>query len=185
LISARLGRAICAAVAAAFVTALGACSLAWNDEDLQNGMCPADRKVCDDQCQPVNRSNLGCARPGCAPCSLPHAVAVCSLDGQCAIGTCQNEYRDCDPAQAGCETDTDHDPDNCGDCNRVCGDVPNAVRGCTSGNCTVGGCSPGFKDCNKKYADGCELDVTSDPDNCGDCGAPCGMGLQCVGSVCQ
>ncbi len=39
--------------------------------------------------------------------------------------------------------------------------------------CALQTCTPGFADCNKDPADGCEVDVASDPDNCGACGSSC------------
>jgi hypothetical protein len=184
--SRRAVRTLLAATAATLHAAcICACTLAFGDEELQSGECPEGTKACDEECVPINRANLGCAREGCAPCSIPHAVAICSAEGECAIGTCQNDYRDCDPSKQGCETDTNHDPDNCGDCGVVCPDAASAIRGCTAGSCAVAGCDPGFKDCNKKYSDGCEIDVGSDAANCGDCGVPCTLPMTCVDGACQ
>ncbi|MFO0547473.1 MAG: hypothetical protein U0271_03740 [Polyangiaceae bacterium] len=161
-----------------------ACSLAWDFDAYQDGECDDGFKACDEECVPTNRANLGCSREGCAPCIMPHAVAICSPDGSCAIGTCQDHYRDCDASEPGCETDTDHDPDHCGDCATSCDEVPNALRGCTAGFCAVAGCDPGYRDCNNKYKDGCEIDLMSDSANCGDCNAPCDGNQTCQDGHC-
>ena len=41
--------------------------------------------------------------------------------------------------------------------------------------CGVGACKPGFGDCNKMAADGCEKPVDSDINNCGGCGKLCAL----------
>lgn len=47
------------------------------------------------------------------------------------------------------------------------------------------GCAEGFRDCNGDPADGCEVDITSDVDNCGACGNQCGAEEVCINSQCQ
>jgi hypothetical protein len=180
--AARVGRSLALLLSA---TLVAACSFAWSFDEYEDGACPDDTKACDEECVPTDRADLGCGRRGCAACVLPHAVAICSVDGECAIGTCQNEYRDCDANQPGCETDTDHDPDHCGDCNVPCADAPNASRGCTAGSCAVAGCSPGFRDCNRKYVDGCEANLSESVEHCGGCDQPCAEGETCASGVCQ
>src|SRR5690349_10350455 len=49
-------------------------------------------------------------------------------------------------------------------------------------------CPDGFVDCNQDPADGCEVNVTADPKNCGACGVMCsGVGgvAECTASKCQ
>jgi hypothetical protein len=55
---------------------------------------------------------------------------------------------------------------------------------CGGGTCN-GACDPGFADCNgNKQTDGCEINVASDPNNCGTCGNVCGRGMICTNGVC-
>ena len=61
---------------------------------------------------------------------------------------------------------------NCGGCGVVC-DLPNAVAECEKGKCAVQACDPCFADCDCNPNNGCETDVTRDPDNCGGCGLSC------------
>lgn len=89
-----------------------------------------------------------------------------------------------------------NDPNNCGGCQRGClaalGVNQTQVVGihstpvCNNGACSLI-CETGFVDCNNDmFADGCEIDVRSDPNNCGACGNICNgvAGQPCVGGKC-
>src|SRR6185295_7153617 len=57
---------------------------------------------------------------------------------------------------------------------KTCPGLPNAnTTACTGGMCVVETCKPGFADCNRNAADGCEADTQSDPNNCTGCGKRC------------
>jgi hypothetical protein len=47
-------------------------------------------------------------------------------------------------------------------------------------------CVPGYADCNGDPADGCEVELKSNPANCGACGNQCNMGAgqPCVEGKC-
>ncbi len=56
--------------------------------------------------------------------------------------------------------------------------------------CAVRQCDTGWFDCNGVYSDGCEVDITSDTANCGECGKECGSQavhaeMKCVNRSCQ
>jgi len=98
---------------------------------------------------------------------IPLFVA-CLVNGNCNTG-----MSDCDGNPAnGCETNTNTNVNNCGACGHVCS-LPNAVSVCVGGVCMIGACNTGFFDCNLNPADGCEVDTTSSPTNCGSCGFNC------------
>jgi hypothetical protein len=94
----------------------------------------------------------------------------------------------------------DSDVDNCGSCGKLCRapaspddpawlcgpgvTPPNTKWLCASAACTQQ-CAPGFGDCNNAFcADGCEIDLRSDPMNCGACGRKCEGGQACVAGAC-
>jgi hypothetical protein len=57
-----------------------------------------------------------------------------------------------------------------------------------TGACGVGGactCVAGLGDCNMEAADGCESNAQNDPEHCGGCGNPCGIGDGCTGTQCD
>jgi MYXO-CTERM domain-containing protein len=110
-------------------------------------------------------------------CGDPHTDGQCNA-GACTPGSnCLAGWGDCNSDMAdGCESDLNNDPATCGDCATACSDVyPNAEVGCASGACAMGACFAGFDDCNTDPADGCEIQIDADPDNCGLCGQVCDL----------
>ena len=65
------------------------------------------------------------------------------------------------------------DPNNCGSCYSACS-LAHASAACTAGACTVAACSPGYGDCDRIAANGCEVNLGFDARNCGGCGVVCG-----------
>lgn len=99
---------------------------------------------------------------------------------QCSNGqgtfscACIAPWADCDGNPAnGCEADTDTDPLACGGCTLACTQA-NVNVVCVAGACG-GACKEGFGDCNgAASADGCEVSLWTDLNNCGACGRDCG-----------
>ncbi len=124
-------------------------------------------------------------------CSLANATPAC-VGGTCVVSSCDGGYFDCDAAAAnGCEIAVSSfptDPGNCGGCNVVCPSGPNAAAQCAASTCSLV-CNTGYADCNINSADGCEVDLSTDPLNCGGCNLSCpfrpASTRTCVSSNCS
>ena len=89
------------------------------------------------------------------------------MDG-CPLGT-----RECDAdPKTVCETKPTNDPNNCGNCNVVCGTANASPNACAANRCVLS-CNQGFADCNQVNSDGCEANLPTDLANCGACGNVC------------
>lgn len=122
-----------------------------------------------------------CGACGHACPSLANATSSCA-SGTCGF-TCDPGWEDCNGAAAdGCEVDLMSDVDHCGGCGEACG-TANGIASCSGGDCSIQ-CDAGFADCNGDNGDGCEVDLQSDPANCGVCGHGCGGGT-CGEGLCE
>jgi len=123
----------------------------------------------------------------CGPCRIPNGKPGC-VDGVCAVGSCDPGHGDCNDVVAdGCETPTDADLANCGECDRACDQASVSTAICTAGLC-ASTCNLGRANCNQPATgadDGCELDVTADSANCGGCANKCSSQGFGTGFVCQ
>jgi hypothetical protein len=163
-----------------------ACSLVVDSHELQKG-CAAGTKPCEVtpgelRCVSVTNPEYGCARESCVPCTLPHTVEVCGGDGECAVGTCEPEFENCDRMpRNGCEVDLDSSYHDCGSCGANCDDalrdMPRAASAeCDVGHCVVKECEDGYADCDGAATNGCEKALKDLPlAACGRCdGCPGG-----------
>ncbi|MSP61794.1 MAG: hypothetical protein EXR72_15965 [Myxococcales bacterium] len=107
-----------------------------------------------------------------AACALANTSQSC-VAGVCAVGTCTAPFNNCDGNPVnGCESSQLTDVNNCGGCAKKCA-ANNASVACTAGACGIAMCTAPFLDCNKTFADGCELNGSSDLNNCGACAMKC------------
>lgn len=127
----------------------------------------------------------------CWTLSVIAAVVLCSCntgdDSAPAILGCGDFP--CDAGTGGVPADAgDADGGHCTTQDPTCATFPHAVV-CRPDNgvdaCTFEACVSGWENCNGDATDGCEVDVTSDPGNCGNCGSVCASGGPCGGGVCQ
>jgi hypothetical protein len=135
-------------------------------------LCAAGNTNCNGTCANLSSDVSNCGGCGAA-CSSNHNLPSCS-SGNC-FANCFTGFADCDGNARvnGCETDVNSDPNSCGGCSAACSSNHMATRTCGGGNCN-GACAAGFADCNgNKRNDGCEIDLTTDANNCGACGTTC------------
>ncbi|MEZ4390403.1 MAG: hypothetical protein R3A48_04845 [Polyangiales bacterium] len=133
--------------------------------------CAMGETCCNGGCVNTQNNTDNCGACG-TQCMVPNAQAACAA-GQCAVGTCTGDRRDCNSdVTDGCETDTNSSLEHCGGCGRLCNSPPNAAGACTAGVCTFT-CATGFADCDNDPSNGCEVDLNASNDHCGACGAAC------------
>ncbi|MBN1203781.1 MAG: hypothetical protein JXB05_02510 [Myxococcaceae bacterium] len=95
----------------------------------------------------------------------------------------------CAPGSTLCGTEcvtTTSDLNHCGRCGNAC-NLPNATATCARGGCRIAACAPGWADCDRVAANGCErqLNTTSDCSGCGQaCNLPNSEEL-CAAGTCQ
>lgn len=152
-------------------------------------MCSAGQ--CAGSCDPGTKKCAGTGTQTCntqgqwdAPVACtagPHETASCSGAGLCGK-SCANGFDDCTSA-AGCESDLTAIT-TCGSCGTSCNPNP----GHAAPTCTVSGCgftcNAGWGDLNGSAVDGCEHNVSNDPENCGSIGHSC-FGGSCSIGVCE
>jgi hypothetical protein len=172
------------ATALAGAALAGGCTVVVDTSELQKGDeglgCDSQQKVCPDPkrpgrgaCVSLTNPSYGCSSDSCASCSVPNAAARCANNGECAIATCQNAHYDCNgQVEDGCEIDLGRDEHNCGSCKNVCR-AANGATACASGECVVVYCSEPFGNCDGKYSNGCETDLSTSQQHCGACKSPC------------
>ena len=73
----------------------------------------------------------------------------------------------------GCETNINTDPNNCGSPGNTL-NFPNATAECINGVGAIASCNAGFANADGVTSDGCEVNLNTDPLNCGSIGNMCG-----------
>ncbi len=85
---------------------------------------------------------------------------------------CGGNCVDMDDPAYGCTDDM------CDPCN-----LANATATCSGGACAIAGCTGSYDNCDDNPGNGCEVDLTSDINNCNGCGNVCAHG--CEASKCN
>ena len=97
---------------------------------------------------------------------------------------CAAHELDCDGECA----DPESDPEHCGDCFEAC-QFENAVARCDQGQCDIDECVEDYGNCDGDLATGCETDLSSTLEHCGQCGVDCDLpnvrSHRCAGGECD
>lgn len=154
-----------------------------------NVICGATSACCASNCQDIVSTPTSCGGCGLS-CSTNHIPQI-SCGARACNGTCETGWADCNTNKLsdGCETSVAADPNKCGGCNTVCSNNNMQTRTCANSQCN-GTCMSGFLDCNQnKQLDGCEINIGTDPLNCGDCNKVCSNNNittpMCGGGLCN
>ena len=162
------------------------CVPGCNDDARCNKGGGGGKLCCGNQCVDPATDLANCGACG-TPCAPAHGVGQCA-GGKCALTSCRTGYGDCNAdATDGCEVPLHVDVNNCGMCNTKCS-FAHGIPGCAD-TCYLAACQFGWDDCNGDPMDGCELNVSVDPKNCGACGNSCAGAPHskgtCVVAACQ
>lgn len=101
----------------------------------------------------------------------------------CTLETCASKSYECGSFTDSCK--------NARDCGNPCPNkFSNAVGDCSNFVCVISKCTAGYSDCNKLKADGCEIILNTDNDNCGKCGNKCNLSATenpttCINGACS
>ena len=108
-------------------------------------------------------------------CAFDNAFAACRFGG-CDFLACDSGWGDCneDVDLDGCETDLDTSLAHCGVCGRGC-EIAGADEACIEGVCEFIECEPNRDGCVDGPENGCETDLLTNPDHCGECGLSCDL----------
>lgn len=163
------------------------------------GTCACDPNFADcnaetptaDGCEADLRSSVDHCMMCGNRCTLANSTERCNT-GSCGVATCDSGFGDCDGVSTnGCEVPTSTTVAHCGACGMNCDNL-NHVRTstCAAGICVIGmsDCDAGFANCDGNVANGCEVELATDANNCNMCGnvcmAPSGAPL-CVAGICR
>jgi len=136
-------------------------------------------------------TNTGTSLNNCGGCGLscvaPNATMAC-VNSQCVLVGCDPGFANCDGIDSnGCETNISTDVNNCGSCGFSC-IVPNGISTCVEGSCFIAVCPSGRANCDGINSNGCEINIDTDPNNCGGCGISCSLPnatSSCVSGSCS
>ena len=159
-----------------------------NCNELDEDGCEAEYATDSENCGACDKS-----------CLLPNTSASC-VNGECGGPTCLSGWADCDEIeQTGCEKPVNGDPENCGECGKVClTEDPLVVGICLGGECIEAACPPQKYDNDGHPGNACEsacaqadeevcngfdddcdgqidedFDLLNDLANCGECNNKC------------
>lgn len=147
--------------------------------ELEGGLGSGEQNPATDHCEnerqdrDLGELDVDCGGPDCEPCPIQCPQGAAECDGVLDVL---------------CETRLLIDAQHCGDCANRCELAGASAVSCSSGECLVETCTAPFANCNARSEDGCEVNLSVDPMNCGACGTVCPSlhgKPSCRGSTCQ
>jgi hypothetical protein len=129
-------------------------------------------------CDTVLGKCAGCATDDACP-----AGTLCELEIATCVPGC-NDGRPCAGGLSCCDVacvDTATSSMHCGGCDRACPGAGRCAQGVCSGNSD---CPAPFEDCDGKAVNGCEANLTTSGERCGDCWTSCTTGEYCKNGTC-
>ncbi len=130
------------------------------------GLCHYRTKGLGSDCLPQDKCLMGgacdgkgkCVKTKQVDCKRPNTTGGVCVKGACQGFSCVKGWGNCNGSwKDGCERSLNTLAD-CGKCGAGCAKAANAKTGCVNGACVLSCVSP-YKDCDKKYATGCEIPV--------------------------
>ncbi|HEY3496098.1 MAG TPA: hypothetical protein VGK73_15475 [Polyangiaceae bacterium] len=154
--------------------------------DCQSKVCGEDELCasasCDDGVRNGDELSIDCGgafcEGGCGigdPCLVPSDCesVACDAETQTCALNCARGTDECDgDLEEPCETNLLTSIRNCGECGEMC-DLAHAEASCIGGTCQIETCAEPWIRCNTEDEDGCEINSSVDPMNCGGCGMVC------------
>jgi hypothetical protein len=170
----------------------GACGNECGGANSRDPDCVAGDCVCAATGAVCPAATPNCCGSGCVdfrndPNNCGYCGHACGDGASCVMGSCvcdSLDRRDCDNSFAmmtgnGCEARIDV-PTRCGGCGTNCEALPNVATASCGGSpgsrtCGIVTCDPGFADCNRAVADGCEVNLNATAT----CGTACDSRVNC------
>jgi len=158
---------------AMFVLIPGACSVVTDFDGLVGSSPDANRPDATSDA-PAETSLPDAPLEAPLDTSTPDAPMDAPSEAGCSSGTkwCGSTCVPIDDPQFGCGQV------GCEPC-----DIANAIAKCSAGQCALAACESNFEDCDEVDT-GCEADLRTDGNHCGECDRDCGGG-DCLGGTCQ
>ena len=166
----------------------GDCGKACNPGEACSGgeckpTCGPGQKICDGVCTNTTFDPANCGECDKTCPTAANASGIC-VASQCSL-VCTGTWDDCNlDMDDGCEVNLYTDKKHCSLCGKLCPPIPNGTGACAQGECIIADCTGTYDNCDDNIATGCETDLWTNPNHCGQCAHACGQGFVCKDGDC-